>query len=280
MNAHTARSGLLAVCLLLASAGCRASAEAPDLLQVVDDVYVETIAAGDLEQGVIRLENVLPDTLGAPGTELLVEYYLTRAHLLASLRQPFLKEPAFGLARSLRGGESTRESVPAHLVALVYHASAAQALLHKHSGGEDRRLVQGNLRLSVATAMARLGFHEDAARAADEDPELRAVETIPELLERYDLPEDLESWLAVLGFESQRSSDERAAYRLALHAIEGDQRGLPLPAVEVERLESWILEGASVRFVCPESGTPYVPGMTRSLRSGVPHREYVAVERP
>ena len=77
-----------------------------------------------------------------------------------------------------------------------------------------------------------------------------------------------------------RAADELEAYRFAVLALEGGERfGSSLGEPDAKRLTDWILAGAKVEFVCPESHTPFVPGLTRSPISGIPHLDYVAVER-
>lgn len=271
-------SALLSSSVLLLSA-CAATPDTGPLEVSVTNAADEVIA-GRLQIGVDQLEDLFPSTLGLPSEELRVEYYLTQAHLAASIRAPFLDEPTSGSTRTVGGGESRRPSPTAHLVALVYHASAARALMDQNEGGLDRDLVEGNLRLATSTTLARLGFHDVARRAAEGDPELLELDSFQSVLERYDLPSELATWLAVMAFDAHKTSDELTAYRFAILAIEGKSRfGHALTPLEIVRLEDWIMNRASVRFVCPESGTPYVTGTRRSPRSGIPHDEYVPSPR-
>ena len=257
---------------------CAAPPDTRDLEQAITRASID-IYAGQLAGGVAKLEAVQPEALGIAREDLRLEYYLTQAHLAASLGDPFLVEPVSGAARSMGTG-ATRPSPAAHLVALIYHASAARALLASNRGGLDRDQVEGNLRLAEATAFARLGFHDIAQRAAEADPELLLLEKFETVLERYDLPAELATWLASMAFDALKGTDELRAYRFAILALEGQARfGSSLDPITTRRLERWILEGASVRFVCPQSGTPFVPGLRRSPRSGIPHYEYVPAPR-
>ena len=95
-----------------------------------------------------------------------------------------------------------------------------------------------------------------------------------------ELPRGLATWACEAFFEFTKSKDELEAYRFAVLALEGGERfGAELPDARARELEGWIARGASVEFVCPESGTPFVPGQRRSPVSGIPQLDYVAVPR-
>ncbi len=213
---------------LLSTGACAGTRDSGPLEQAIT-LASEEVYAGHLQTGVEQLEAALPDTLATPREELRVAYYLTQAHLFASLGKAFLSEPTSDSTRSLGTGARYRPSPTSHMVALVYHASSARALLDAHDGGLDRQKVEGNLRLATATTFARMGFHDVAGRVTERDPELLSLLEFEELLTRYDLPEELATWLAVLAFDAHKHRNEQSAYRFAILALEGLERfGLAL----------------------------------------------------
>ena len=168
---------------------------------------------------------------------------------------------------ALDGSPSERD---AHWVAAATYAHAASADL------------AGDARIAVLEALAdsRLGFRDDAARRLAELPELATAQATLALLERLGIERALWPSILAAAHERARDTDELEAYRFAILALEGAERfGRALPVPEQRRLSDWILGGASVQFVCPESRTAFVPGLTRSPISGVPHFDYIAVER-
>ena len=100
-------------------------------------------------------------------------------------------------------------------------------------------------------------------------------------LDRCQIQAKLKPWVFAMVFEYMRDKDELLAYRFGILAIEGLERfGFTLPPETVAHIEDWIVHGASVMFVDPESQMEYVPGQRRSPISGVPHFDYIAVQRP
>jgi hypothetical protein len=199
--------------------------------------------------------------------ERIVE--LERALAARATRAPALAAEIAEL-HALEALDGTPAQRDAHWVAAATYAHAASADL------------PGDPRIAVLEALAdsRLGFRADATRRLSELPELRSAQATLLLLERLEIERPLWTSILAAAHERARATDELEAYRFAILALEGSQRfGQTLPATEERRLTDWVLRGAKVEFVCPESRTPFVPGLTRSPISGVPHLDYVAVER-
>ncbi len=160
-----------------------------------------------------------------------------------------------------------------HWVATLSHASRAR-------GGSSASPEGAKLALLSALAYSRLGFPDEAGKFLADLPEIQRAREALALFDRLAVPRVLLPWMCVAAFDRAKGIDELEAYRFAILALEGEERfGRALPEPETKRLEDWILSGASVEFVCPESHTPYVPHLTKSPISGIPHFDYVAVER-
>ena len=216
----------------------------------------------------------------------------TRAALLGAFR--FEKTRTSRIAGVEAGAE--RSSNTGHLVAAVYHATQAREIYAAANRSEATREGQAllpealeeygvetatvNLQIVLAATYYRLGFVNEVEKALDHHPELLRPETCLPALRRYRIPVELSSWVALMVYDHLKTRDEETAYRFGIIAVEGSQRfGQALPADEVAKVEDWILNGASVQFVCPKSQTPYIPGETKSPLSGIGHYDYVALER-
>ena len=196
-------------------------------------------------------------------------------------------------------GRGLRLSPTAHLVATIYHASRARELYDRAAGsgpkqdgvtlvpealwsmGVDR--ADTNAQLLITTAYHRLGFGDVVADVLADSPDLLRLESCLEVLETYAIRNELRPWVCRMVFDYLKDEDEHEheAYRFAVCAVEGAERfGHSLPGETVAAIEDWIVNGASVIFVCPESQTSYIPGEVRSPISGIPHIEYVPLERP
>ncbi len=273
----------LAVALSGALASC---ASVPPLEDDALGFVVPNIAdESRRESAVFRLENVLVSTQTDPESHAFQRFWAS--YLLAELHSaaasaPFLTEPppASALVYASSGATPSRT---AHLVAAIDHASRARHLFPRIANrpvpAELESLttedVQANLDLLVATGLARLGFQTEGGTILANAPKLLDPDQCRTELARLALREDLVPWVFVLASDTLRKTDELRAYRFAVIAIESGA----LPAETVERLETWILTGASVQFVCPRSQTAYLPGQRKSPISGVAHRDYVAVPR-
>ena len=310
------RSPVTRVAAALATAVVACQAVAPTSS---DRSLVEVEAAlarpdGDRAAAAARLEALLDATPDAPGRarnrRLWTSYLLADLHAAAASR-PFLTEPTTRrehvraiAVEAARGGASARPpastkgqrpSATSHLVACLHHATRALALLDRVDiadggfappegiGGRVPRTpasARANLTLLIATSYARLGFQREVGAALAASPELLEPESCMAFLEDRGVRSELRPWVCQMVSVHLRASDELEAYRFAILAIEGEMRfGHGLPEDVVAELETWILGGASVRFVCPRTQTEYIPGLRRSPVSGVRHIEYVAVSK-
>lgn len=260
------------------------------------------------EEVVERLNRVLADTQADPEDFALQRFYaaylLAQLHAAASMGRPFRSEPTTYKSRVGGIGQHEPEEVQkrqpsptAHLVATVYHASYARSLYERaaRSGpmkdgvvllpeelwnlGVDK--ADTGLQILLATTYSRLGFREEVAKTLSRSPDLLEPNRCLAFLDACHTQNRLKPWVCDMVFHYLKEIDELQAYRFGVMAVEGRERfGYGLPAQEVDRIEDWIVNGASVMFVCPESQTAYIPGQRRSPISGIPHIEYVPVERP
>ena len=247
----------------------------------------DRLAEGRLEDGVAGLNRVLELTHKEPrlgAQRFHAACLLAEGHVRAAVGAPFLPGDL----------EASRT---AHYVSVLYHAGhardsergavSARATEGSHSllptalAARDVEEAATRLDLHVALAYAGLGFGDAAGELLARRPALLRWETAVSSLEALGIAGELQAPLCAAISDLLARTDEREAYRFAVAAIEGGERfGHALPEEEVRRLEEWILRGARVRFVCPESGTEYLPGRRRSPKSGVPHAEYVPAPRP
>lgn len=262
------------------------------------------LSAGDLEGVDEQACALFADTQAEAGANALPRFFagwlLAQAHARAAESGPFLRERTHAASRigalGQRDDPERRPAVDSHRLATIYHASQARALYGAAArSGRERQgdelvpaelldfgveQADANLQILLATTYSRLGFTSEVAKSLARSPELLQQESAVEALQRYRVPPELRPWTCAMVFDHLRDADEEQAYRFAIVALEGQQRfGHGLPQREIARLEEWILHGASVQFVDPKSQTPYLPGATRSPISGVPHLEYVPVER-
>jgi hypothetical protein len=236
-----------------------------------------------------------------PEPRFWAAFVLAEAHGLAAVNGAFVEElsstgriGAIGTGAS--GPRPARASPVAHLVASVYHAGVARSLAQGAASAgahaDARSLLPAalrelspadaaaNLQVLVTCAYHRLGFEGEVARALEGNSELLRLEDALAFLERVQVRTELRPWFCAAVFEHLTSRNEREAYRFGVIAVEGEERfGSALAGEEIRRIEDWIVEDARVMFVDPRSQTPYLRGQRRSPISGVPHLEYVAVER-
>ena len=291
-------AGLGAVLLLAhaGASGCAAPPARAEIAAELEDARTE-LAAGDPDELEARLNRVLAETK-AQREEFASERFqaaelLARLHSALSLGPtsgetadaPSLRaDPARPVPASARAGvlEPDPTGERGHLVTVIYHASQALGEARWTGQPADRELLRGieRLELQLALAYARLGFRAEAAEILARYPELAESRTLVAALSELELPSGLATWACEAFFELERTKDELEAYRFAVLALEGGERfGVELPATRARELEDWIAQGASVEFVCPESGTSFVPGQRRSPVSGIPQLDYVAVPR-
>ena len=297
---------LLATVLAAGGAGCSAPASL--------DPYGKSLAEGltHLEEDepaaamrdMDRLLAELPHE--SPSHDLLrfhAESLAARAHTAASLGPAFQLEvtnTGSHVGGIGQGGPAPpvvrRPSTTAHLVAAVYHASQARELFPRAARAAPRQDLtflpapftarsiedeDARLQVLLTVAYARLGFREEVDAILAHSPELLDLETCFAALDRYGIPDELRPFVCEMVFHHLRTRDERLAYRFAILAVEGDERfHHALPAEAIARIDHWIVHEAHLFFVCPESQTPYLPGARRSPISGLPHFDYIAVERP
>jgi len=254
-----------------------------------------------------RLEAVLVDTDAAPEDFALQRFYaaylLAQVHARAAVDGPFLAEQSTSgdrigaIGRRAAGSSAERPSPTAHLVAAEHWAAVGRALFDRaaRSGPEhdgvtllpdalwriDLNDADANLQIVQTLAFARFSFTDEVARILGQSPRLVELASCLEDLERYAIPAELRPWVLAMVFDYLKTRNEPEAYRFGVVAVEGGERfGHALPPERVDAIDRWIVEGSSFVFVCPQSHTAYVPGLRASPVSGVPHLEYVPVERP
>ena len=287
--------------------GCGGSALHQDNEEDLEFAMAAYAAQEQPEAVVARLNGLLADTQQQADEFALQRFYsaflLAQVHAAASMGSPFREEPI--LNKSRIGGigrrdpsdeDRKRPSITAHLVATMYHASFARALYDRaaRSGPQHDGVVllpeelwnlgvdnaDTNLQILLTTTYSRLGFQDEVAKTLAQSPDLLEPERCLAFLEACRTQKRQKPWVCEMVFEYLKNLDELRAYRFAIMAVEGRERfGYGLPAENVEAIDQWILNGASFRFVCPESQTDYIPGQRRSPISGIPHFEYVAVQR-
>ena len=293
--------------VVLAVGGCAvASPPEGELLSL--ERGLQHLEDGELEAAVAEMERFVSATQRTADEYALsrfhAEFAMARAHAAASLNAPFLTETTRAPGevggvghRAASEAERTRPSPSAHLVAAVYHATRAreafgkarlaapagngEALLLDELQESDLGTADAHLQVLLTVAYARLGFRERVEDILVRSPELLELDTCLETLDRYGIPRELRGWICELVFHHLRGRNEETAYRFGVMAVEGAQRFRhALPAEAIARIDDWIVNESSMLFVCPQSQTPYIPGERRSPISGVPHIEYVPVERP
>lgn len=263
----------------------------------------------DLEEGRLvasaqRMDALLARTQAkgsAPLPRFWAAFVLAETHARAAVNGAFVAELSSAgrigaIGAEALGARAERPSPLSHLVASVYHAGVARALAPEAAradAGTSARSslpaglrglsptdAQANLQVLVTCAYHRLGFQSEVARALEGAPELLRLEDSLAFLERVQVLAELRAWFCAAVFAHLTTRNEREAYRFGVIAVEGQERfGSALPGDAIQAIEDWIVEGASVMFVDPRSQTPYLRGQRRSPISGVPHLEYVAVER-
>lgn len=268
---------------------------------------MESMEAGDLQAASRQMNDVLVATQEEANAFALQRFYalylLAQIHAKASIDAAFLTE--YSRATSRIGGIGQRQgarsderpSRTGHLVASIYHASLARALYDRAARSGPKKggaaflpeelwnlgvdNSDANLQVVMTSAYARLGFWAEVEKTLERSPTLLTLDEAIGHMETYGVQPSLRPLVcAMISRFLRDTNNEEEAYRFAIAAIEGEERfGAPLDPTEIAELEDWILHGASVDFVCPESQTPYLPGQTRSQVSGVPHMEYIAVER-
>ncbi len=201
---------------------------------------------------------------------------LTELHARAAVQGPFRRDDAAHWVAALNYASRAQSLVRLAL----YEPVDATAGLPAALAAVEPRLLEAKLAFFTALAYSRLAFPDEAAITLVEFDELRDPPRALELFERLQLAPELRPWACAMASDHLRKTNELAAYRFAILALEGGERfGHALSPDETARLEDWILKGSSAAFVCPESGTPYVPGRRTSPISGIAHYEYVAVPR-
>jgi len=273
-----------ALLLALLAGGCVSTS--PPEVEPLGFVVPELLDAATHARSARRLQDLLV-SLRDQGGVIAERQRFWAAFLLADLHAraadaPFLDEP---------GVAGRRPSRSAHLVVSVEHARlAADLLAHRTDDAVPAEVAQlapagldgarEALEVLLAVGLSRLGFESELERLLARRPDLRDPDRAAETLGNIGVRPELAVELLSNASRLLRARDEPAAYRFAILAIEGEERfGHALPAAEAKELETWILSGASVRFLCPRSQTEYVPGQKKSPVSGIPHYEYEPVER-
>lgn len=294
--------------LFVASCGTIPFSTTPVDERAIAEAY-DRMTRGEIEAAVARLESFVSATERDPREfrreRFFAEYLLARAHTVASLDSgdvAFLAESSRTPAtvgaigrRDAAGALVQRPSHAAHVVAAFYHASRARgmyAAATRVGATDDPTLpaelaeldvmgADAQLQLLQTIAYARLGFRDRVDEILARSPDLLTLDSCLATLDRYRFPAELRPWICEMVFHHLKGTDERTAYRFAILAVEGaDRFGLALSPAAVAAIDEWIVHEANLLFVCPESQTPYIPGEKRSPISGLPHFEYIAVERP
>jgi len=234
----------------------------------LEEIQVEAQVSGDARRG------------------LWASRFLAELHLQA-LDRPFLTEP---------GPEYGSLSGTAHRVAAIEQLAHARVLADELLAGEGANATvpaecahfapEGYpglaqcLDATSAGLYGRLGFDAAAGELLTDVTGLDDPLALAARLDGLAVARPVRPDLCALLARRARATDELAAYRFAIVALESEERlGAPLAPAEAAELEAWILGGASVRFICPRSQTDFVPGLDRSPVSGTPHLEYEAVPR-
>jgi hypothetical protein len=300
-------AGRLTLVLALLCGGCAATATGDanraTLAAAASEILPER-GPGDPQPDLRLVERDLQGLLaraarrGDATERFWASWLLAQLHAEASLGEAFRYERSAaggrvgGVGTRVSSGGTERPSETSHLVAAVFHAAEARSLFEpavRAAGGalpaelsaRDLDDADDNLQLLLLVVYSRLGFADEAARLLEGSPVLRDPAACMSLMESFDLRAGLRPWVCRAIWHDLAPVDPELAYRFAVLAVEGTERfGRGLPRAEVDRIEAWIGRDAPVLFVCPESRTPYLPGQTRSPVSGVPHFDYVAVERP
>jgi hypothetical protein len=274
------------VLALLPCAACAAPALEPAQCRAELERANQELEAGELE----RVEQRLNRVLALAASDSALERFRAAETLarLAAARSFALEAPGARAVEAAAGSAQRDRDETGGVVLVVYHAAQAldererAARAEAAGGGTAGRSVAeacAGLRILLAAAHERLGFPLEAG-ALLAASELQQARSALARFEALDIPPGARTWACHALFERLRGRDELEAYRFAVLALEGRERfGLALPEAEAARLAAWIEGGARAAFVCPRSQTPWLRGMTRSPLSGVPHLDYVAVER-
>ncbi len=230
-------------------------------------------AANRLTSDLLR-ENAPPRTRHA-----VAALFAERHAESATARQTWLagtQPRSAGIGADSTSPENESSAINAHLVASSYHAQSALKLLDE--AGSDGQDSASAARLAIIdlVAKSRLGFHGEVGRTLARSPELLHLESALAKVDAWRLTPSVTAYLFVALHRHLRTVDPLLSYRFAVLALEGEGRfGRGVDTDTRRELERWITGEAPVRFVCPESGTPFLVGATRSPISGVPHLEYV-----
>jgi hypothetical protein len=227
-------------------------------------------------------------------------YLLTQAHMRASVKDSFLKEPAPTLARSGIGaaseGDSKQPSTVGHLVAAMMYASFAKDTYPAARGGQlvekgeevlphelsgfDVETAQINLELCMLVVQAELGFESNVERTLDNSNEMWTDAGAIRLLDRTHFDTSLRPWVFYTLFDYLKTRNEPAAYRFGVLAMEhaGDANGT-LGTKRTAGIIHWIKEGSHFVFKCPQCNSAAVPEMHACPTDQTPLIDFFAAER-
>ena len=251
-----------------------------------------------------QLETVLAETNDEAKKFAVQRYYalylLTQAHMRASIKDAFLKEPAPSGARSGIGaasdGDSKQPSTTGHLVAAMMYASLAKDIFPAAHGGSlvedgeevlphelsgfDVETASINLDLCMLVVQAQLGFGANVERTLDNSNELHTDAGAKRLLDRTHFDTSLRPWIYFTLFDYLKTRNEPSAYRFGVLAMEsaGDANGTLGPKRNAAIIR-WIKEGSNYVFKCPQCNSAAVPEMHACPTDQTPLIDFFAAER-
>ncbi|MCB9897766.1 MAG: hypothetical protein H6825_07170 [Planctomycetes bacterium] len=242
------------------------------------EVGAAQLDTDDFPGSVATLEELLAETEArAPEFALqrfYAEYLLTRAHVRASLVQPFLTEvvPNPSISSSASGGK-VRPSRNAHLMAALMHRSFA---LEQREGAEASptdsiggpmlppalegfaiQNVSNYLFIAALAAYGNLGFEDDVRRVVKDEPNLSSVAQTRSFLATAQVGEEWYDDVFVFLFRALRPVDRIEAFRFAIAALAQSTRGdgtFSLDPLVLDEIGEYMTSG----FTCTVCGKPVV----------------------
>lgn len=238
-------------------------------------------AARALELQLVQLDREDP---GLRLQALYAAHLLTKAHTLASLGQPFLREPS---VETGLGGGAPRALGIGHMVAASMYAALGRELSgtvdkapREHKGvkllpaefdGFEPKDVRANLALCQLVALARMGFDERVREFVAGSAEMHHFDSCRALLERLRVPPGLRPWVYVACFEYLRRSEstEPESYKFAVQAVvSAPDSGGVFSTRRREELSTWIHTNSKFEYRCPEHRTLVQPELGRCQEIG------------
>ena len=289
----------LSALLLGLCAGCSSTNPYLEHRLVLESAMGE-LDNGELERAAHTLETLLQDTRAeAPDFALqrfFAAYLLTRAHESATA-QPFLDEPgqsgsAFEISETGSGGR--RPSRLAHLLAMIYHASAGrswfplttdspesvdgEALLPETLQELGPRNATVYLNLCFLAVHSELNFEDRIEEVLQGMTQLADLESCERTMDEAHFPEALRPWVYLGIFEHQKRRDEVNAYRFGVRARETGRRIETFGRSRADEIARWIQDESRYEFVSP-ANQPFDPALEGCTVTGTPNLMYEAILR-